>query len=126
MSFYAEAYGRLPEKQQAVYLLSNEEGLTRREIAAHLNISPNTVKNHLARAVQFIREKVRCACFFFILFISSVFNNIFFTAGSTKVDLRDLYHIQQRTNINQRMEINKTNHFSYSTSFMETTRSKAG
>lgn len=46
---------RLPSQQQLIYKLSKEDGLSRSEIAKQLDISPNTVKNHLLKAMQFIR-----------------------------------------------------------------------
>lgn len=47
---------QLPPQQQLVYRLCKQEGLSRAEVADKLNISPNTVKNHLAAAIEFIRE----------------------------------------------------------------------
>ncbi|MEP6595098.1 MAG: sigma-70 family RNA polymerase sigma factor [Ginsengibacter sp.] len=49
------AVSRLPAQQQLVYKLSREDGLSRDEIAQQLNISPNTVKNHLLKAMQSIK-----------------------------------------------------------------------
>jgi RNA polymerase sigma-70 factor (family 1) len=46
---------QLPEKCQIVYRLSREEGKSNKEIAAELNISENTVENHIARALKDIR-----------------------------------------------------------------------
>lgn len=46
----------LPDQQRIVYQLSKEEGLSREEIADRLQISPHTVKNHLAVAIKFIRD----------------------------------------------------------------------
>jgi|SRR5699024_6318925 len=46
---------RLPSQQQMIYRLSKEDGLSRKEIAERLEISPNTVKNHLLKAMRFIR-----------------------------------------------------------------------
>lgn len=46
----------LPSQQQLIYKLSKQDGLSRNEIAEQLNISPNTVKNHLLKAMKFIRE----------------------------------------------------------------------
>lgn len=48
--------GQLPAQQQMVYRLAKQEGLSREEIAEKLQISPNTVRNHLASAVEFIRN----------------------------------------------------------------------
>lgn len=45
----------LPPRQQLIYHLSKEEGLSREEIAIRLQISPNTVKNHLLKACKYIR-----------------------------------------------------------------------
>lgn len=46
----------LPEKAREVYRLSREQHLSYKEIAERLDISPNTVRNHLAAALKKIRE----------------------------------------------------------------------
>lgn len=46
---------RLPPQQQLIYKLAKQEGISREEIARGLNISPNTVRNHLAAAVEHLR-----------------------------------------------------------------------
>lgn len=48
----------LPERQKEVYLSKYEEGLSMKEIAEKLGISPFTVKNHLAQALKFIRSRI--------------------------------------------------------------------
>ncbi len=48
----------MPERQKQVYLSKYEEGLSMKEIAEKLGISPYTVKNHLAQALKFIRSRV--------------------------------------------------------------------
>jgi RNA polymerase sigma-70 factor (ECF subfamily) len=45
----------LPPQQKLVYKLAKQEGMTRAEIAKKLNISSNTVKNHLGAAVEYLR-----------------------------------------------------------------------
>ena len=50
------AINELPPQQARVFRLSKEQGLKRHEIAAQLNISENTVKNHLAEAIRFIKS----------------------------------------------------------------------
>lgn len=50
-----EAVDQLPEQQQAVYKLRQEKEFSYKEIATTLNISPNTVRNHLVRAFSSIR-----------------------------------------------------------------------
>ncbi len=47
---------QMPPQQRLVYKLAKQEGWTREEIAQRLNISPNTVKNHLAAAVEYLRS----------------------------------------------------------------------
>jgi RNA polymerase sigma-19 factor, ECF subfamily len=89
----------LPEKQKVVYRLSREKGLKRDEIACHLNISPNTVKVHLLRALQFIREHVAVICLFLGFFI---FNNLFFKGGNTMKVPVDLYKVKHSNDIKNR------------------------
>jgi RNA polymerase sigma-70 factor (ECF subfamily) len=52
---FARAIASLPEKQQQVFQLARREGLTYIQIGLRLNISPLTVKTHMARALQQIR-----------------------------------------------------------------------
>lgn len=46
---------QLPPRQQMIYKLSKQQGMSRIEIASELHISPNSVRNHLYDAVKFIR-----------------------------------------------------------------------
>ena len=55
-SLIDQAVNLLPEKRKLVFLLSKKEGLSRREIAARLNISENTVRNQLSEAIHFVQE----------------------------------------------------------------------
>jgi RNA polymerase sigma-70 factor (family 1) len=50
-----EAIARLSPQQKKVYLLIKEQGMKREEAAQQLNLSPETVKRHLAEAMQVIR-----------------------------------------------------------------------
>jgi len=48
----------LPQRQKEIYLLHRVNGLKYSEIAESLNISVNTVENHMSRALKTIREKL--------------------------------------------------------------------
>jgi len=50
--FAASALNNLPPQQQLVFRLSREEGLSYEQIAERLQISRNTVKNHLVAALK--------------------------------------------------------------------------
>ena len=92
---------RLPERQQAVYRLSREQGLSRDEIACQLSISPNTVKNHLLKAIQFMKDQ---APTFGLLAALLVFYNLFFISSSTNPKCRDLYSREERVNRKNQIE----------------------
>lgn len=51
-----KAIESLPEQQRLVYRLSRDRGLKRDEIAAELGISSFTVRNHMAKATQALKE----------------------------------------------------------------------
>lgn len=51
-----QAIDLLSPQQKEVYLLSREKHLKREEIATLLNVSPETVKTHLARAMHHIKS----------------------------------------------------------------------
>ena len=48
----------LPEQQRQVFTLSKIEGLSNKRIAEQLDISPNTVRNHLYQALKNIRSVI--------------------------------------------------------------------
>lgn len=49
--------GSLPVQQRTAFSLSRLEGFSHREIAEQLNISPNTVKNHIVQAIKHLKNK---------------------------------------------------------------------
>ncbi len=51
-----QAVDQLPPRQKEVYLLSRQQGLPHAVIASQLNISPNTVKQHMKSALHSIRR----------------------------------------------------------------------
>lgn len=62
-----EAIRQLPAQQKLVYQLSRQQGLSIQEIAAELNISPHTVKSHLAKALSFIRTYLKDIAFITVI-----------------------------------------------------------
>lgn len=61
---------QLTPRQKEIFLLSREEGLSHKEIAAKLNISTNTVKNHLVKALDFIKSNIDNTILINMLFIA--------------------------------------------------------
>lgn len=53
------AIEQLTPQRKLVYQMSRVEGLTHDEIAKRLDLSPNTIKNHVTEASKFIREFLR-------------------------------------------------------------------
>lgn len=82
-------FNQLPSQQKMVLHLSKEKGLRRAEIAACLQLSPNTVKVHLNRAVQFMKENLTVISIFALLFVC---NNIFFKKSNTNDGLMELFN----------------------------------
>lgn len=60
---------QLAPRQKEVYLLSREEGLTHKEIAQKLNISENTVKNHLVTTLKYLKSHIDSSLAINILFL---------------------------------------------------------
>lgn len=51
-----EAVNMLPPQQRKVFQMARMDGLSHEEIAESLNLSQGTVKNHMVRALRFIRH----------------------------------------------------------------------
>lgn len=49
---------RLPPQQKQIFRMAREEGMTHEAIAKELNLSQGTVKNHMVRALQFLRRNL--------------------------------------------------------------------
>jgi RNA polymerase sigma-70 factor (family 1) len=56
LSLVDKAIELLPPQQKQVFILSKKEGKKREEIASIMNISPETVKSYLSKAILFIRS----------------------------------------------------------------------
>ena len=50
--------GALPKRQREALLLSRIHGLSHREIASIMGVSPRTVNNHIVRALEHLQERV--------------------------------------------------------------------
>ncbi len=57
--FIQEAVARLPTQQKRVFELSKLEGLSREQIAEEMEISPNTVRNHMAEGMKSVRAYLK-------------------------------------------------------------------
>lgn len=53
------AINHLPPQQHLIIKLSREEGLTHKEIAERLGIEKSTVKNHVIRALNTLRQQLQ-------------------------------------------------------------------
>lgn len=57
-NIYELAVDRLPPQRKRIFVLSREKGLSHKEIAQFLQISPNTVKEHMSLAIKSIRDYI--------------------------------------------------------------------
>ena len=81
-----EAINKLPAQRKKIYRMSRDEGKSIPEIAAILNISPNTVKNALVAALKFIREYLVKYGVIFIMFLQTGKNkNIFLNNSPNQI-----------------------------------------
>ena len=51
-----ECFAELPLQQERAIIMSKVEGMSYKEISNELNISPNTVKNHIVQALKTLRN----------------------------------------------------------------------
>jgi len=63
----------LPEQQQKIFRLSRQEGLSHNEIANILNISSNTVKNHMVQANKTLKLRLQHAMLTIAALIAVIF-----------------------------------------------------
>jgi len=54
-----KAMETIPEKSRLVYILRRQEGLSLKEIAKKMNISPKTVENQLTKALKILKDAVK-------------------------------------------------------------------
>ena len=67
--YIEKAIDKLPHQQQVVFKLSRIEGLSHKEIADQLQISPNTVKNHMVEALKTLKKHLKYADFCCLAFL---------------------------------------------------------
>jgi len=67
-----EAMLHLPDRQRTVFRMSRFEGMSLEEISKKLDISPYTVKNHLAEATRKIRHRVKPEYFLMLAILGSM------------------------------------------------------
>lgn len=58
----------LPEKCRLIFRFSREQGMTIKQIAGEMNISPKTVENQLNKALRRLRGSIKNATIFFLTF----------------------------------------------------------
>jgi len=69
-SLIKELIDRLPAQQRLVFTLSRDKGMTHEEIARELKLSQGTVKNHMVRALQFLRQNLSPHLSFYLLILA--------------------------------------------------------
>ncbi|WP_028666188.1 RNA polymerase sigma factor [Runella zeae] len=68
-----EAVEQLPPQQKTVFILGKMQNMSHEDIAHHLNLSQGTVKNHMVRALKFVRKHLapHLASFILLHFFSN-------------------------------------------------------
>ena len=69
----AKAIELLPLQQKKAYLLSRDEGLSHKEIAEQMQLSTDTAKKHICRALNFLRTYISSHAEMTILILVSLF-----------------------------------------------------
>lgn len=61
---------KLPRQQQLIFKLSRVDGLSHKEIAEQLHISPNTVKNHMVEALKTLKLHLKYSDLIFFVVLT--------------------------------------------------------
>ena len=70
-----DAIGTLPEECRNVFIMSRFDERSYQEIADHLNISINTVKYHMKRALSLLRDELKDYLVLMVVFYKIFFND---------------------------------------------------
>lgn len=69
-AFAQKAILRLPRQQQVIFKMSRVDGLSHKEIADRLQLSPNTVKNHLVEALKKLKSEFNHPDFLWLVILA--------------------------------------------------------
>ena len=58
-SLYKRSLNRLPPQKKRIFTMSREEGNSYQEIADRLQLSKNTVENHMVAALRLLKNHMR-------------------------------------------------------------------
>ena len=58
---YRTSLNRLPPQKKRIFTMSREEGSSYKEIADRLQLSKNTVENHMVAALRLLKDQMRVA-----------------------------------------------------------------
>jgi RNA polymerase sigma-70 factor (ECF subfamily) len=58
---YRSSLNRLPPQKKRIFTMSREEGSSYKEIADRLQLSKNTVENHMVAALRLLKDQMRVA-----------------------------------------------------------------
>jgi RNA polymerase sigma-70 factor (ECF subfamily) len=58
---YKASLDRLPPQKKRIFTMSREEGSSYQEIADRLQLSKNTVENHMVAAIRLLKDHMRVA-----------------------------------------------------------------
>ncbi len=94
VAIFSKVYSSLPPQQKIVYELSRVNDLSRCEIATRLKISPHTVRNHLSKASQFLKENAGAASLVLLLLALQI---LFSGESSTNGRFNSLYNKSERS-----------------------------
>lgn len=61
-SLYRSSLNRLPPQKKRIFTMSREEGSSYKEIADRLQLSKNTVENHMVAAIKLMKESMLSMC----------------------------------------------------------------